>query len=229
MDHSDTVRSPEQLGFDLARALQFSVADLKTFRKGILPTSSCQVLLGKVIQPILKAAAFTLLPLFGAAYYLGMAHNGSIADGLTTLFSSVSHVKELAEEQGWFRTVLYFLAALGFLGVGVYYALRIPLDLLGDIIAKRVKVMDGRVKAREEEKNAGKKRDDVITYYFEMRQCTFEVGRLACRALDSGGAYRVYYLPRSRTLVAIEPSLLAKEAEEQELKRKEQSVAPGVI
>jgi hypothetical protein len=38
-----------------------------------------------------------------------------------------------------------------------------------------------------------------------------------------------YYLPRSRTLVAMEPSVLAKEAEEKERKREAQPVIEGLI
>jgi hypothetical protein len=228
MDHSDTVPSPEQLGFDLARALQFSITDLRAFRKGILPATSCQVLFGKVLNPFLRSAALTLLPLFGVAFFISSSRHCSISEGLLIFFSTIGHVRELAETEGWFRTVLYFLAGLALLGIGAYHATRIPLDLLADILNKRVRSIDGRVTAREEEKQVGKKRDDVINYYFEMKQCTFPVNRRAFLALDSGGAYRVYYLPKSRTLVAIEPSVLAREAEEKD-QVKDRPVAQGTI
>ena len=228
MEHFDTVRSAEQLGFDLAKAFHFSVTDLRSFRKGILPITSCQVLFQKVVRPLFTSAALTLVPLFGVAYLVSSSHHCSISDGLLIIFSSIRHIQELAENEGWFRTVLYFVLGLGLVGFGGYYATRIPMDLLGDILAKQVKCIDGRVTAREIEKT-GRKRDELPDYFFEMKQCTFPVDRRAFVAIDSGGAYRVYYLPRSRTLVAIEPSVLAREAEEKEQKLKERPVVHGAI
>jgi hypothetical protein len=229
MEHLETVRSAEQLGFDLATALQFSIKDLRAFRKGILPAASGQVLFSKIAKPLLRSAALTLVPLFGVAFLISSSHHSSISDGLLMVFASVGHIKELADTEGWFRTVLYFLGGLTLLGLGAYQATRIPMDLAGDILVKRVRSLEGRVTSREEEINVGKKRDDVVNYYFEMKHCKFEVSRRAYLAIDSGGAYRVYYLPRSRTLVAIEPSLLAKEAEEKEQKLKERPVVQGTI
>lgn len=229
MEHLETVRSAEQLGFDLAKAMQFSVTDLRAFRKGILPAASCQVLFSKVVHPLLKSAALTLLPLFGMAFLISSSRHCSLSEGLAILFTIVGHIKEFAENEGWFRTVLYFAAGLGLLGLGAYQATRIPLDLLADIIAKRVRSLDGRIMTREEEVDVGKKRDDVINYYFDMKVCTFKVDRRAYLAIDSGGGYRVYYLPRSRTLVAIEPSVLAKEAEEKDQKLKGRTMVQGAI
>jgi hypothetical protein len=229
MEHLETVRSAEQLGFDLAKALQFSVTDMRAFRKGILPATSCQVLFSRVLSPLLKSAALTLLPLFAVAFLISSSHHSSLSEGVLLFFSRIGHIQDLAETEGWFRTVLYFVVGLVLLGLGVRQALLFPLGLLGDILAKRVRNLDGRVKAREEEKDVGKKRDDVVNYYFEMKQTSFQVNRRAFLAIDSGGAYRVYYLPRSRTLVAIEPSVLAKEAEEKEQNLMARPIADGAI
>jgi hypothetical protein len=134
-------------------------------------------------------------------------------------------VKNFAEEHGWFRTVLYGVGALGLLGLGAYYASRIPIDVFADILEKRVRMSEGRVMAREEEKLVRGKRDDITIYYFEMKERTFQVSRQTFLALDAGGLYRVYYLPRSMRLVAIEPRVLAKEAEDMEKKRVSSSAA----
>lgn len=213
MDQSETVRSAEQLGFDLAEALQFSIADLRAFRRGVLPAASCHVLIGKVLAPVAKSAALTLVPLFALAFLISSSENCSLSQGLVMLFSNIGNGKEFAAAEGWFRTVLFAAVGVTLLAFGIYYATRIPIDLLGDIVVKKVRSFDGRVTSREEDKSAGKP-DDVVDYYFEMRQCKFAVNRRAFLAIDSGGAYRVYYLPRSRTLVAIEPTVLVKEAEE---------------
>ena len=156
MDHSETVRSAEQLGFDLAKALQFSITDLRSFRKGILPATSCQVLFSKVVGPLLRSAALTLVPLFGVAFLISSSRHCSLSEGLLILFSIIGNIREFADNEGWFRTVLYFLAGLTMLGLGAHQATKIPLDLLADIIAKRVRSLDGRVTAREEETQVGK-------------------------------------------------------------------------
>src|SRR5260370_818667 len=110
MEYHETVRSAEQLGFDLARALQFSIADLRAFRKGILPAASFQVLFSKVVRPLLRSAAVTLVPLFAVAFLISSSRHCSLSEGLLILFSDIGHVKEFAETEGWFRTVLYSLA-----------------------------------------------------------------------------------------------------------------------
>jgi hypothetical protein len=229
MDDFDQVRSAEQIAFDLAKALQFSIGDLSSYRKGIVPVGGCPTLLRKVVEPLVKSAAVTLLPLFLVAYYSSSSRHCSLSEGLLSVFGSIGHIQQLAETDGWFRTVLYVVSGLVLLGLGVYYATRIPLDLLGDILGKRVRMVEGRVSAREEETQVRGKRDEVIVYHFDMKDRTFDVPRPAFQALDSGGCYRVYYLPRSRALIAMEPSVLAKEAEEKERKREAQPVIEGLI
>jgi hypothetical protein len=229
MDDFDQVRSAEQIAFDLAKALQFSIGDLSSYRQGIVPVGGCPTLLRKVVEPLLKSAALTLLPLFSAAFYTSSSRHCSLSEGLVILFGSIGHIQQVAETDGWFRTVLYFVAGLVLLGLGVYSATQIPLDLFADILWKRVRMVEGRVSAREEETRVRGKRDEVIIYHFDMKDRTFPVPRSAFQAIDSGGSYRVYYLPRSRALVALEPSVLAREAEEKERKREAQPVIEGLI
>ena len=212
MKRPDIIRTAEEVSIDLAKGLQFSFDDLRSFRKGILPAWSCQLLLRKVLTPVLTAAALIVVPLFGAAYFSSSSQQVSIFDGLAIVVTAVGHIKDMADSSGWFRTILYFVVGIGCVGSSFYYLTKVPLALFFDILAKQVRISEGRVNAREEEK-AGK-RDEVITYYFDMKDRRFEVPRPAFNALDGGGAYRVYYLPRSGMLVAIEPTSLAKEAEE---------------
>jgi len=225
-DH-ETVRSAEQVAFDLGKALNFSVSDMPLYRKGILPAASCQPLLHSVIQPLLKSAGFTLLPLFVAAMIASSSRHASLSDGLLYIFSTVFQMRDFASENGWFKTILYVAAGLTLLGFGIYFATRIPLDLLADVMAKRVRMAEGRVTSREEEKSTS--RDDFSFYYFEMKEHKFQVSRATFVALDSGGLYRVYYLPRSHRLAAIEPAVLGKEAEEKEKRLSTPSVAEPAI
>lgn len=225
-DH-ETVRSAEQVAFDLGKALNFSISDMPLYRKGILPAACCQPLLHSAVQPLLKSAGFTLLPLFVAAMITSSSRHCSLSDGLLYIFSIVFQFKDFANENGWFKTGLYLAGALTLLGFGIYFATRIPLDMLADVVAKRVRMSEGRVTAREEEKITS--RDDITLYYFEMKEHKFQVSRATFVALDSGGLYRVYYLPRSHRLAAIEPAVLAKEAEEKEKRLSAPSVAEPAI
>ena len=86
----------------------------------------------------------------------------------------------MADSSGWFRTILYFVVGIGCVGSSFYYLTKVPLALFFDILAKQVRISEGRVNAREEEK-AGK-RDEVITYYFDMKDRRFEVPRPAFNA-----------------------------------------------
>ena len=224
-DHHETVRSPEQIAFDLAKAMQFSLPDLRSARKGILPLSSFQPLFKKVLRPLVKAAGFTLIPLMTAAYLASPSHK--ISEGLVIVFSILGNIKEFAADHGWLRTILYIMGILVSVGFGVYNATKIPLDIVGDMLAKRVRAAEGRVTVREEDKKG--KRDTVTIYYFQMKERSFQVSRKAYLALDDGGSYRVYYLPRSQTLVAIEPTVLAKEAEEKEQRIQSEQEAPSTI
>ena len=106
---------------------------------------------------------------------------------------------------------------------------RTLLDLFADILTKRVRIFEGRVASREEDHTGLSKRDDTILYYFDTKICRFKVDRRTFLALDTGGAYRVYYLGRSKTLVAMEPAVLAQEAEQKEEKLKQPTVIEGSI
>ncbi len=213
MDHVDWVRSPEELFTDLAKALDFSPRMIYHYRKGRLPLSQSKVLLKRILKPLGESAAFTLGPLFLAAYYTSMSSDVSLSDGLLQVFGFFRRPWEYAEIHGWLRTILGIKAALASLGAGVYYATKIPIDLAFDILAGRVKCVEGRVNAREEEKRLPGRRDETPFYYFEMKDRAFEVSREAFRAIDPGGSYRMYYGPRSQVLVAMEPSNLVLEDE----------------
>jgi hypothetical protein len=229
IDHHDTVRSAEQIGFDLAKAIQFSMQDLNAARKGILPLSTFQPLLGTALKPLVRAAAFILIPWVTAAYFASSHNNCSIFQGLAIVFSNLGHLPEFAKDHGVFRTILYIKALFLPTGYGIYGVTKVPFDLLRDMLGKRVRSAEGRVTVREEDKKVHGKRDEVSFYYFHLRERTFEVSRKAFLAIDDGGSYRVYFLPRSNTLVAIEPSVLAKEAEEKEMLSRTEHEAPGMI
>jgi hypothetical protein len=228
-DHHEHVRSAEQIASDLGKAMQFSMQDLHAARKGILPLSTFQPLLGTVLRPLARAAGFILIPWVTAAYFASSHNNCSIFQGLAIVFTNLGHIPDFAKDHGWFRTVLYIKALFLPTGYGFYCATKVPFDLVRDMLGKRVRSAEGRVTLREEDKKVPGKRDEVSFYYFHMKERTFHVSRKAFLAIDDGGSYRAYFLPRSHTLVAIEPSILAKEAEEKEIQNRAQHEAAGMI
>jgi len=229
MDHHDNVRSAEQIAFDLAKAMQFSLADLHTARKGVLPLATFQPLLGTVLKPLVRASGFILIPWVLAAYFASSHNNCSIFQGLAIVFSNLAHLPDFAAEHGVLRTILYVKAIFLPTGYGIYCATKVPFDLVRDMLGKRVRSAEGRVTVREEDKKVPGKRDEVSFYYFHMKEKAFQVSRKAFLAIDNGGSYRAYFLPRSNTLVAIEPSILAREAEEKEMQSRAEHEAPGMI
>lgn len=208
MDHLDRVRTPEELLNDLAKAFEFPPVAIRDYRRGRLPVAQVRPLLIQLVQPLWKSAAFTLVPLFGSAYIASASRHCSVAEGLLIVFGVFLHPRDFAELSGWFRTILYFAIALTLLGFGIVQALKIPTHLLFDVLGGSVQWVEGRVNSREEEKHLGERNEETF-YYFEMKDRTFPVSRAAFKALDSGGCYKLYFLPRSRVLVAVEPSTLA--------------------
>lgn len=222
----DLVRSAEQVAFDLGKAMQFSPSDLTVARKGILPVSCFQPLLRTVLRPFLKAAVFILLPFIIVAF---STSSHSILGGFSSVFSTLGHLSEFAEDHGWFHTILYVAGGLISVGVGIFFFTKVPKDLVMDMVGKRVRMAEGRVTIREEEKKVRGKRDEVTFYYFHLKEKSFSVTRKAFRAIDDGGSYRVYFLPRSETLVVIEPTVLAREAEGKELQAQAEQPATDAI
>jgi hypothetical protein len=226
LEHHEYVRSAEEISLDLGKALQCSPSDLAAARQGILPISCFQPLLTKVLRPLGKSAALILAPFIVAAF---ASSSHSIVGGFNAVISTLGNLAGFAEDHGWFRTILYVKGILVSVGWGVYYATKIPMDLVADMLGKRVRMAEGRVTTREEEKKVRGKRDEVSFYYFHLKEKSFPVSRKAFTAIDDGGSYRIYYTPRSQTLVAIEPTVLAKEAEERELQSRAAQAAPDII
>src|SRR5579884_1547868 len=229
MSNLETAKSAEQLAFDLAKALQFTLPDLRAFRRGILPVASCQILLKTALQPIFKSVVISVGSSIALAYLTGSSQHSSLTQKYVDLFSHILNFQEFAQTQGWFIALICVVGGLASVGSSVYLLTRIKINLLADIVAKQVSSFDGRVTDREQETPGATKRDALPDYYFETKMCSFLVNRRAFLAIDSGGLYRVYYLPRSQTLVAIEPALLAREADERERKLKETSAVPSTI
>ncbi len=84
----------------------------------------------------------------------------------------------------------------------------LPFRLLRDLYDGVVFMEYGRVETEQGENKKRGQPDGIVRYYYRLRDSNpFEVSRPAFDAIDSGGLYAVYYVPRSRIIVAVEPRM----------------------
>ena len=88
---------------------------------------------------------------------------------------------------------------------GLYLVSRFPFALYFDLLDGTVFTKEGRIVAREEQTLRANGRDPVEKYFLDMKADRFEVNLAAFRAVENGGMYLVYLLPRSQVLIALEP------------------------
>jgi hypothetical protein len=83
---------------------------------------------------------------------------------------------------------------------------RFPFRLLADMLGGRVYEFSGKISTFEEEGKRKGEPDGITHYYYRLpNDWVVEVRKAEYEALDPGGVYRLYYLPRSRAVVAVEP------------------------
>jgi hypothetical protein len=91
---------------------------------------------------------------------------------------------------------------LGAIGALALYALLRVVRIIADIRARQVIAVEGLV----QKTFRMTRRWPVRTwYYYQINVLKFEVSRRSYNALIAGLAYRLYYVPRSKTMVGIEP------------------------
>ena len=82
----------------------------------------------------------------------------------------------------------------------VLFVLSLPEDLRG----RRVASAEGFIRKYVTTSSTGVG-DSINAYHYRIHRLRFDVGRAAYDMLDPGRRYRVYYLPRSKILVNLEP------------------------
>jgi hypothetical protein len=87
---------------------------------------------------------------------------------------------------------------LAFASVGLV-TLASGLRRVADVLGGQVRTVAGKVIG--EANSSG----ESTTYYYKVDKLKFRVPAHAYTALVSGMSYRIYYTPRSKTLVSIEP------------------------
>ncbi len=85
-------------------------------------------------------------------------------------------------------------------GLALFLLLMLLVQRWRDLQDGRVQMLEGFVRSEEHSSS-----DDGSTYYYVLGNESFSVSGAAHRALVKGQRYRLYYLPRSKKLVSIEP------------------------
>jgi hypothetical protein len=204
-------RTREQVLIDLAKALHFSADALEQNRKGYLAVEQWQRLFVSFFRPLVLGAGYILAPFFIWALVGTFSGGRSLMDSINNVISLAFQPKQLFEDHGWFVCAVIIGVTFGGIGLGIHKLLRISWGLYFDLIERKVIIKDGRVEGREEQVFRTEGRDPIESYFFDMKTERFHVSCAAVQALDNGAAYLVYVLPRSRTLVAIEPKVSASD------------------
>ena len=101
-------------------------------------------------------------------------------------------------------SIVIILITSGTIGTLSLYALLLAIRIIADIWRKQVAVTEGLVRKtfREQMGRTWRKRR---TYYYQINNLRFEVSQRSYNALIAGLPYRLYYTPRSKRMVGIEP------------------------
>jgi hypothetical protein len=201
---TDRWRTKEQVLVDLSKALSFSAASLESNRTGKLSAEQWSSMFGRFLREVLGTAAWLVGPFGIWSLLIAYSRGISLPSAVQTIFTLALHPKEMFGD-GWMKPAFCIVATLACIGVGFWRASRISFGLYFDLLERAVVSKEGRVEAREDQVFRKSGRDPIEKYYFDMKDERFVVNLQAFRAIEQGAAYRLYVLPRSRKLIAIEP------------------------
>ena len=183
---------------DLARANHFTMADLELNRGGKISDAQWMRLLLRAVQPVRYTGGallgwliccFVVKTLVPAIVLWIMAMLG--VKGVGILFGAVT------------------LACVGAFLLSVFKSARTTALLIADLNAGKAASIEGRVSpSREEEKGLGMARlygEKHTHHWYVVKNEYFEVDQQAHSVLPEGRQYRLYYTPKSKLLLSIEP------------------------
>lgn len=202
-----TYRSKEQVLYDLSKALPFSPESLAANRQGRVSGEQRKLLLPKFLRPALLTAVLAVGPFLLWTWAKSSHDQLPLESAFPALLKELVQVKDLIENHGKMGALAMLGSILIALGLAAFFALRTPFLLYLDLIDGKIEAREGRVVAREETINRPNGRDPIEKYYFSLRYLNMPVSLAAYRALEPGSIYLVYLLPRSETLVSIEPKV----------------------
>lgn len=209
---SEQWRSKEQILRDLAKAFNFSANSLEANRQGKLAGDQIRSAFLEVVRPLIFAAGCVLAPL-SVWTVIGMLNGrGSSSESFAYVLTSIMSPADPWRELGAFKTIVAAIATIGGVVGGALFASRFSMALYFDLLDHTVMIREGRVESSEHEVLRKSGKDPLERYYFHYKSEKFPVSRKAFLALDCGAAYYIYFLPRSRRLVAVEPKIRASDS-----------------
>lgn len=208
IDDSSAFRTKEQVLVDLSKALGFSPASLEANRAGRLSGEQFKQFIGPCLTPAGLALLFVVAPFLFWSALAGMREHVGFTEGVHIFVKQLLHLGEMLDKQGKISTVITVGSLLGCLGVAAYNFMRFSPGLYFDLLAREVVAREGRVIAREEQTMRPNGRDPIENYSFNLKNDRFDVKHAAYKALENGSNYLVYVLPRSNTLVSLEPKVI---------------------
>jgi len=206
-------RNQDQVLFDLSKALGFSPESLAANRQGRLSSEQFQQHFGRCISPLVMAIFFAALPILFWTGLTGMHEHLSFVAALSTLIGKLTHVGQMLDDEGKLSTVIKVASILAGLGFGAFTLTKFSPARYFDMLARDVVTREGRVIAREEQTMRPNGRDPIEQYFFDVKTERYDVNLAAYRALESGAMYLIYVLPRSGTLIALEPKVTRPSSE----------------
>ena len=205
IEEATRFRSKEQVLQDLSKALHFSPEALEANRKGRLSTEQIKQFAPQFAEPAALTFFFAVGPFVIWTWITAERQQLSFGNAFPALLTQLTHVNDLFEAQGKMGGAILLGSIVISVALAAFMAFRMPFLLYFDLLDRKVETREGRVVAREEQTNRANGRDPVEKYFFSLRYLNMPVNLEAYRALETGSVYSVYLLPRSETLVSIEP------------------------
>ena len=206
IEETTTYRSKEQVLADLSKALGFTPESLEANRQGRLTGEQHRQFSGRCARPAVMAVFCFLAPLLVWTALTAAEQHVSFFSAFGIFLDQLIHLGKLIEDQGKLAALARLGSTLACFGAGAYTISRISLDLYFDLLERKVVKQEGRIVAREQEINREDGRDPIERYFFGLKTQSFEVNLAAFRAIENGGSYVIYQLPRTQLLVSMEPS-----------------------
>lgn len=207
IDQAGTYRSKERLLGDLSKALHFSAESLEINRKGRLSAEQIKLFGFRCVRPAFLASTFLFLPLLLWIALTSAQQQVPFMSAATIFLDELLHYGQSAEAHGRIGALLRIGSTALSLGLGFLIASRFPFALYFDLLDGTLYIKEGRIVAREEQTLRTNGRDPIEKYFFDMKTDRYQVNLAAFRAIENGAAYVVYILPRSQTLVSLEPKV----------------------
>ena len=204
---SEQWRSKQQILRDLAKAFRFSANSLEANRRGKLAPEQLRSTFLELVRPLVFGAGCVLAPLALWTVMVMMDRRTSPSESFSYVISCMISPANVFETLGYFKATIAALATLAGLIGGVWFFKRFSIGLYFDLLEHTVVIREGRVESSEHEVLRKSGKDPLEQYYFHHKNEKFPVSRQAFLAIDCGAAYYIYFLPRSRRLVAVEPKI----------------------